>query len=57
MPLREILALGRSHHPGLLPSPATAGGVREQDPGGVWGGFWASWLRFSKNIPSKSLIA
>ena len=29
---------------------------RGQNPGGVLGDFCASWLRFSKNGPSKSLI-
>jgi hypothetical protein len=34
-----------------------ARGERGQDEGGFLGDFCASWLRFSKNIPSKSLIA
>jgi hypothetical protein len=32
-------------------------GERGQNQGGVPGDFCASWLRFSKNVPSKSLIA
>jgi hypothetical protein len=32
-------------------------GERGQDTGGFLGDFCASWLRFSRKIPSKSLIA
>jgi hypothetical protein len=30
---------------------------RGQDPGGILGDFRANWLRISRKIPSKSLIA
>jgi hypothetical protein len=41
----------------LQPVRRASIGEREQDQGGISGRFCANWLRISKKVPSKSLIA
>jgi DNA invertase Pin-like site-specific DNA recombinase len=47
----------RSTEDGRIKAYNVLRGEREQDQGGISGRFCANWLRISKKVPSKSLIA